>query len=156
MSALPAVESVPRRTPSTPRTRTGRRLEPARVSLQRAAPVTGPRDARRAPFAALVLLIIGGGLVALLVLNTAIAADSFTERSLSQQIEQLTVQEQMLQQEVRAAQAPAALARAATDQGMIPAGTPGFLILEPDGTTQVLGQAKPAARRPPPATVPSP
>ncbi|MGI8694962.1 MAG: hypothetical protein ACR2JK_19010 [Geodermatophilaceae bacterium] len=153
MTALPAIESWPRRTPTPTRTRS-RRQEPDRVSLRRPTAVTAPDEARRAPFVALILLIVGVGLVALLVLNTAIAADSFAERSLTQQIEQLTIQEQELQQEVNRAQAPAALARAATEQGMIPAGTPGFLVVKPDGSTQVVGQATPAARQPPPARTP--
>lgn len=104
---------------------------------------------------AVVLFLVGAGLVALLVLNTAIAADSFAQRSLSQQIERLTLQEQQLQQEVSAAQAPAALARAAAEHGMVPGGTPGFLVVNPDGTTQVVGQPKPAAR-PAPAPAPPP
>jgi len=141
MSALPAYDR--------PQRVAGRRTEPTRVSLQR--PVAAPAPAGRAPFVALILFVIGAGLIALLVLNTAIAADSFTERSLSQQIAQLRLQEQELQQEIGAAQAPAALARAAVEQGMLPAGPPGFLIVHPDGTTQVVGEAKPATRPPPPA-----
>ena len=153
MTALPAIESWPRRTPTPTRTRS-RRQEPDRVSLRRPTAVTAPDEARRAPFVALILLIVGVGLVALLVLNTAIAADSFAERSLTQQIEQLTIQEQELLQEVNRAQAPAALARAAAEQGMIPAGTPGFLVVNPDGSTRVVGKAAPAARPPPPARTP--
>jgi len=129
----------------------GRRPESTRVSLQRPVPVTAPTATRRAPFIAVILLIIGGGLVTLLVLNTAIAADSFTERSLSQQIDQLRLQEQQLQREVGTAQAPAALAEAAAELGMIPAGAPSFLILNPDGTTEVVGPGAPAVPVPPPA-----
>lgn len=143
MTALP-VEHRPR-----PQRVAGHRLQAVKVSQQRTLPAVAP-DTRRAPFIALVLLLIGAGLIALLVLNTAIAADSFVERSLNSQIEQLALQEQHLRQEVNAAQAPAALARAAAEQGMIPNSTPGFLVVNPDGTTQVIGAAKPAARPAPP------
>lgn len=149
MSALPAIDSWPGRAPSPPR-RTSRRREPIRVSLLRATPVTEPAEPRRAPFVALVLALVGAGLIALLVLNTAIAADSFTQRSLTDQVEQLTIQEQELQMQVNQAQAPAALARAATDLGMIPASTPGFVVVNPDGTSKVVVPATPATRPPPP------
>jgi len=127
----------------------GRSAEPVRASVRHPAAMSGQAAARRAPFVSVVLLIIGCGLVALLVLNTAIAADSFAERSLSQQIEQLQLREQQLRQEVSAAHAPAALAQAAAEQGMIPSGTSAFLVIAPDGTTQVVGKAKPASRQPP-------
>lgn len=153
MSTAPAIDSWPRRTPTPARARS-RRPEPVRVSLRRPVAATAPAEARRAPFVALILLIVGLGLVSLLVLNTAIAADSFTERSLNQQIEQLTIQEQELQQAVNLAQAPAALAKAAAEQGMIPAGTPGFLVVDPDGSTHVVGQATKAARPTPPGSTP--
>lgn len=143
MNALPA---------DVRRPRPAARPTAARVSLVRAP---APDEARRAPFVALIVLLVTAGLIALLVLNTAIAADSFTERSLNQQIEQLSHLEQQLQQEVDVAQAPAALAQAAAEQGMIPAGTPGFLVVHPDGTTQVVAKPKPASRRPaPPVTSP--
>lgn len=145
MSAMPAPGS-----PTTPRTRVGSGPRSTRT-LRLAAPLAvAPPPARRAPFVAAVLLLVGAGLVALLILNTAIAADSFTRRELSQDIDRLQLLEQQMQLDVAAAQAPRALAEAAAAQGMIPAGKPGFLVIHPDGTTEVVGAATPAARPAPP------
>ena len=128
------------------RSRVGSGPRSTRTLTLTVAPAATPLAARRAPFVAVVLLLVGLGLVTLLVLNTAIAADSFTRRALSQDIDQLQLREQQLQLEVAAAQAPTALARAAAGQGMIPAGQPGFLVIHPDGTTEIVGGATPAAR----------
>lgn len=155
MTALPAPDldrPAPTRRPGTgsTRVRTGSRPRSTRT-LTVATPLAEPRVARRAPFVLLVLTLVGAGLVALLVLNTAIAADSFTERALNRDIDRLQLQEQELLMAVAAAEAPAALAQAAVDLGMIPAGKPAFLVVHPDGTTEVLGAATPAARPVPPA-----
>lgn len=133
-----------------PRSRSGARPSSTRATVL-AAPAAAPLTARRAPFVLLVLALVVGGLVCLLILNTAIAADSFTQRALSQDVDRLQLQEQELQLAVAAAQAPAALARAAVRQGMIPAGAPGFLIVHPDGTTEVVGAATAATRPAPPS-----
>jgi len=156
VSAMPAAHS---------RTATATAARPSRAAAGRprstttvvprlslASPVvdTAPQ-ARRAPFVLLVLCLVGAGMVALLILNTAIAADSFTRRSLNADISKLQLQEQELQLAVSAAQAPSALAEAATELGMIPAGAPGFLVVHPDGTTEVVGAATPAALPAPPS-----
>jgi len=165
MSAMPAPSMLPGPTTSAPRprrrastagsrARVGSGPRSTRTLSPTAAPAAAPLAARRAPFVAVVLLLVGAGLVTLLVLNTAIAADSFTRRELSQDIDTLQLREQQLQLEVAAAQAPTALAEAAADLGMIPAGQPGFLVVHPDGTTEVVGAATPAARAPAPPPPP--
>ncbi len=125
-----------------------------RVRIRRPEAVGAPQPARRAPFTLLVLALVGLGLVGLLVLNTAIAADSFTQRTIGREVATLQLQEQQLRQQVSTAQAPAALAEAAKRLGMVPMGTPGFVIVHPDGSTEVIGAATPALRPAPPGAGP--
>ena len=99
------------------------------------------RDAPRAPFVAVVVSILVAGLLGLLVLNTALAKDSFAVHTLSQDGRALADREQSLSREVEALRSPQALAAKAAELGMVQAGPPAFLRL-PDGA--VLGAAGPA------------
>lgn len=118
---------------------------PARAAGSRPAALrlVSPRrsSAARAPFVAVVVLILAGGLLGLLLLNTVLAQDAFRLHSLQVQGRALTVQEQVLQREVERLQAPQWLAARATQLGMVPGGAPAFLRLS-DG--KVLGDAVPA------------
>jgi len=109
--------------------------------------------APRAPFVLLVLALLGGGLVLLLLLNAALAADSFRQRELQRQIGALNLQEQELQRTVADLQAPGALAEQARKLGMVPSGEPGFLVLMPDGTFRIVGT--PTAATVPPKPTPA-
>lgn len=154
--------------PSRPTSRTGARAtEPtASPATRRASPPSRPaaapaaRSGRpRLPFAALILLLLGGGLCALLALNTASAAGEVRERDLAAQARTLSDTEQDLRREVSSLEAPAALAAAAAALGMVPGVHPAFLVLGPDGTVSVLGdpQAAPLPVPPPdPNATPAP
>ncbi|SEL73938.1 hypothetical protein [Streptacidiphilus jiangxiensis] len=111
------------------------------------------RRAGRGPFAALVMVLLAGGLVALLMLNTALSQDSFTVQKLQRQTTQLTNEQQGLQQQIDGWSAPDALAARARQMGMVPAGNPAFVT----DNGKVLGDpsALPAAPSPlptPPAS----
>lgn len=95
---------------------------------------TGRRSAGRGPFAALVVLILTGGLIALLLLNTALNQGSFQLTKLQQQTSRLTDERQGLQQQIGAWSAPDALSARARQLGMVPGGNPAFL--RDDGTVQ--------------------
>lgn len=110
-----------------------------RPALELVAPARS--DAPRAPFVAVVLSLLAGGLLGLLVLNTVLAQDAFALHTLTQQGRTLADEEQSLAREVEGLRAPQALAAAATDLGMVQAGPPAFLRL-PDGA--ILGAALPA------------
>ncbi|WP_329133389.1 FtsB family cell division protein [Streptomyces sp. NBC_00670] len=97
--------------------------------------------AARTPFVLLVVLLLGGGLIGLLMLNSALSAGSFRLDDLQQRTKDLTDEEQALQRDVDAYSAPDALQRRARELGMVPGGTPAFL--GPDGT--VKGEPSPAA-----------
>jgi hypothetical protein len=112
---------------------------PARRPL-RAVP---PSDVRppRAPFVLFVLAIAAAGLVAMLLLNTAVNENAFRLHALDQHQRKLDLTEERLQREVARKESPDAVARSARRLGLVPAGTPAFIRL-PDG--KVLGVPVPA------------
>ncbi|MER6087862.1 septum formation initiator family protein [Streptomyces bluensis] len=101
----------------------------------------GPAQAARTPFVLLVVFLLGGGLIGLLVLNSALSEGSFRLGDLKDDTKSLTDEEQALQRDVDAYSAPDALQRRARELGMVPGGDPVFL--NPDGT--VRGVPAPAA-----------
>lgn len=102
---------------------------------------------RRGPFIVLVLALVIIGTIGLLVLNTVIAADSFRMEQLIQRNAELAVVEQGLQRQIADGLSPQALAAAARDLGMIPAGQPGFILVGPDGSIVIQGSPVPAGVR---------
>ncbi|MFD8384435.1 septum formation initiator family protein [Streptomyces sp. NPDC059679] len=101
----------------------------------------GPRVARRTPFVLLVVVLLGSGLIALLLLNSSLNQGSFELSRLEKQTDELSDERQALQQEVDRLSAPDALERRARELGMVPGGSPAFL--NPDGS--VSGAPAPAA-----------
>ena len=104
---------------------------------------SGGIQAARTPFVLLVVLLLGGGLIALLVLNSALSEGQFKLDDLQKQTKSLTDEEQALQRDVDAYSAPDALQRRAHELGMVPGGDPAFL--DPNGT--VKGVPEQAAAR---------
>ncbi|MFH8804691.1 septum formation initiator family protein [Streptomyces sp. NPDC017936] len=103
----------------------------------------GPRRAARTPFVLLVVLLLGGGLIGLLVLNSALSEGAFKMDDLQKDTKNLTDEEQALQRDIDSYSAPDALQRRARELGMVPGGDPAFLA--PDGT--VKGVPSAAAER---------
>jgi hypothetical protein len=89
----------------------------------------------------LVVLLLGGGLIGLLVLNSALSEGSFKLTDLQKDTKSLTDEQQALQRDIDAYSAPDALVRRARELGMVPGGDPAFL--DPDGT--VKGVPSPAS-----------
>ncbi len=100
------------------------------------------------PFVLLVLGMLGGGLICLLVINTTLGASSFRLTQLQQRAATLARQEQSLQQQVSALQAPAQVEKLAYQLGMRPQEQLHFLDLRTRQTTAGTG---PAASRSRPA-----
>jgi len=94
----------------------------------------GSGQAARTPFVLLVVLLLGGGLIGLLVLNSALSEGSFKLDDLQKETKSLTDQEQALQRDIDAYSAPDALQRRASELGMVPGGDPAFL--DPNGTVK--------------------
>ena len=67
---------------------------------------TGPGQAARTPFVLLVVLLLGGGLICLLVLNSALSEGAFKLDDLQRGTKSLTDEEQALQRDIDAYSAP--------------------------------------------------
>ncbi|QHA04153.1 septum formation initiator family protein [Streptomyces broussonetiae] len=94
----------------------------------------GRARAARTPFVLLVVLVLGGGLIGLLVLNSALSEGSFKLADLQKRTKSLTDEEQALQRDIDAYSSPDALQRRAHELGMVPGGDPAFL--GPGGTVK--------------------
>jgi hypothetical protein len=102
------------------------------------------------PFALLVLFVLAVGLVALLMLNTAMDDNSVKMEQAQQQQAALTDREQQLSQQLAGLSAPSALASEAAALGLVPNPQPAFLN---PTTGAVLGSPSPA---PTPSPTPTP
>uniref|UniRef100_A0AAU2K4I9 Cell division protein FtsL n=1 Tax=Streptomyces sp. NBC_00049 TaxID=2903617 RepID=A0AAU2K4I9_9ACTN len=106
------------------------------------------------PFVLLVVALLGGGLISLLLLNSALNEGSFQLSRLKKETTALTDEEQALQRDVDGYSAPDALQRRAQELGLVPGGSPVFI--GPDG--KVAGSASAAEPSPsptPPAAQPA-
>jgi hypothetical protein len=104
-------------------------------------PVTGPR----APFVALVLALVIGGVLGILLINTKIAENSFRLDRLAKEQAALDIREQQLTREIAEAEAPGSLKAAARKLGLVEAGSPAYIRLQ-DG--KVIGIPTPAGGAP--------
>ncbi|MBI0299496.1 septum formation initiator family protein [Streptomyces sp. PRKS01-29] len=116
----------------------------ARGTGPKGRPAPGATTARRTPFVLLVVVLLGSGLIALLLLNSSLNQGSFELSKLEKQTKELTDERQALQQDVDKLSAPDELERRARELGMVPGGSPAFL--NPDGS--VSGVPAPATGQP--------
>jgi hypothetical protein len=100
------------------------------------------------PFVAVLLALLGIGLVGLLMLNTELNKGAFALRQANREATALTQQQQQYQQELSRLTEPGALAARAQQLGLVPNGNPAFL--DPNSGA-VLGVPTPA---PTPSPVP--
>jgi hypothetical protein len=164
--ALAPPETVPVK-PTTPDTR---RVAPDRsrtAAAQRAAAKRAQREGRRierpveedldhgsgrASFAVLIIVVLTVGVAATLWLSTQAIADSYRLDQAKQEAGRLAERAAELQLEVTQKESAASLAERAKAMGMVPAGDPARLIVQPDGTVVVVGEPTPVqAPAPPPA-----
>ncbi|CAM5420861.1 hypothetical protein [Streptomyces hirsutus] len=94
----------------------------------------------------LVVLLLGGGLIGLLVLNSALSEGAFRLDDLKRETKGLTDEEQALQRDIDAYSAPDALQHRARELGMVPGGDPAFL--NPDGEVKGVPSPATASRAP--------
>ena len=135
-----AARAVPLRSPAAP----APKALPGARGLLKLVPQRRSQAART-PFAIVLVVLLVGGLLGLLLLNTLVAQDSFTLHDLAKQSRELQLREQQLAGQLEDVQAPGQLADRATRMGMVPGGPPAFLRL-PDG--RVLGKAGKGAATP--------
>lgn len=125
--------------------REGRRIEhPVEDDLDRG---TG-----RAPFAVLIIVVLTVGIAATLWLSTQAIADSYRLEQVKQEADRLAERAAELQREVTESESAASLAERAKAMGMVPAGDPARLIVQPDGTVVLVGEPTPVQPPAPPAT----
>jgi len=113
----------------------------ARLRVAPPVPVTVPR----APFVALVLIVVVAGVLGILVLNTKINENAFKLAQLRSQRSDLDQQEQQLDQQLADLESPNSLAAAACRLGMVKSNTPAYLQL-PNGQTVGVPQPATAAQ----------
>lgn len=106
----------------------------------------------RTPFVVLVMALLGGGLVVTLWLSTAAVADSYHLEVARTQSRDLAERTEQLRREVSALEAAPELARRAAGLGLVSAGDPARLVVQPDGRVNVVGEPDPVAPAPLPAT----
>lgn len=131
--------AVPHKVASRPR---GGSRPQSKRGLRLVTPVAN--RVRRAPFVVVLLAIIGNGLVGLILISTAMQAQTFELAKLTAEARELEVAEEALQREVRELESPENLGPLAVAHGMVPNQTPVYLQLS-DGT--VKGSPKPAEER---------
>ena len=108
-------------------------------AVERARLTVVPRRrtaAGRAPFLALVSMVLLGGIVGLLLFNTSMQQASFATTALEQQSTRLAAREQSLSMDLDRLRNPQRIAGAAKRLGMVQACSPAFLQL---GTGKVSG-----------------
>lgn len=116
--------------------------------------VTAPvLERSRTLFVLTCLMLLVGGLISLLIVNTSLAQGSFRMHDLRATSAGLSEQAQALREDIALRESPQQLSVAASALGMVPSGSVAFLRLS-DGV--VLGVAKPAPAPVRPTVTPSP
>jgi hypothetical protein len=124
--------------------REGRRVE---------RPVEDEHDhaSGRAAFVVLIIALLTVGVAATLWLSTQAIADSYRLEEAKTEADHLAERAAELQREVTEAESASSLDARAKAMGMVPAGDPARLIVQPDGTVVLVGEPKPVEKPAPPA-----
>ncbi|MFC4020295.1 hypothetical protein ACFOW4_20445 [Micromonospora sp. GCM10011542] len=104
-----------------------------------------PVSVPRAPFAALIVVLVVGGVLGILAVNTKINENAFRLEKLQQQQARLDQQKQQLDKQIAKAEAPGNLTAEARRLGLVDAGELAYIRL-PDGKT--IGVPQPATGQP--------
>ncbi|HEX5598646.1 MAG TPA: hypothetical protein VFX61_21900 [Micromonosporaceae bacterium] len=118
-----------------------RASEAPRLKVAPPPPVVRPR----APFVALILLVVVGGVLGILLVQTKVNENAFRLGELREQQAVLDVEQQRLEKEIAKHEAPGNLAAQARKLGLVESGPPAFIRL-PDG--RVIGVPQPAQGQP--------
>ncbi|WBB67269.1 hypothetical protein [Micromonospora sp. WMMD812] len=104
-----------------------------------------PVSVPRAPFAALIVVLVVGGVLGVLLVNTKINENAIRLEKLQQQQAKLDLEEEALNKQIADFEAPGNLAAAARKLGLVESGEPGYVRL-PDGRS--IGVPQPATGQP--------
>ena len=113
-------------------------------------PLSNVAVVKRVPFVVLVIGLLGLGLVATLWLSTNAAEGSYQLSNAQKDTRLLSEKAEALHRDVATMASAAALARRASELGMVPTTDVARLVVGPDGAVTVVGKPTPAA---PPAVV---
>ncbi|WP_436500931.1 hypothetical protein [Actinokineospora sp. HUAS TT18] len=156
----PEVEPVGRQ--ARPRTAAAERAYARRAQREggrpaKNRPAVDPEEAAagRASFVVLIIALLAVGVAATLWLTTQAVADSYRLENAKKEANELAEQAAQLQREVTRNESASALAERARQLGMVPAGDPARLVVGPDGSVTVVGDAKPVQAPAPPAPDPA-
>jgi hypothetical protein len=106
--------------------------------------------AGRASFVILIIVLLTVGVAATLWLSTQAISDSYRLEDAKQTADQLAERADQLQRDVTKAESASALAERAKAMGMVPAGDPARLVVQPDGRVVVVGEPSRAEKPKPP------
>ncbi|WP_431919307.1 hypothetical protein [Micromonospora wenchangensis] len=138
---FPTQGSAALRPAEQPATRTATAAGSPRLRVAPPPPVRVPR----APFAALIVVLVVGGVLGILAVNTKINENAFKLQQLQQQQARLDVDQQQLEKEIEEAKEPGNLTAEARKLGLVEAGEPAYIRL-PDG--RLIGVPQPADGQP--------
>jgi hypothetical protein len=158
VDAPPATKPAPSRsrTPAAQRAY-ARRAQREGRKVERPVGATGAtidevdHGAGRASFVVLIIALLTVGVAATLWLSTQAIADSYRLDEAKQEADQLAERAAHLQREVTEDESASSLAERAKAMGMVPAGDPARLVVQPDGTVVVVGEPTPVEKPAPPA-----
>jgi hypothetical protein len=136
--------TAPRTAPRATTPRPDLRLVPGTAAARPQRRTASALRHRRAPFVLLVVGLLVATTLGLLILNTAIAVDSLKATQLRAGNAERAQQVQRLEQQVVTGSTPAEIARGAEAAGLVPAGSPAYLVIQPDGSTVLRGSVEPA------------
>ncbi|WP_158887304.1 hypothetical protein [Amycolatopsis anabasis] len=123
----------------------------ARFALRRLRPKS------KASFVLVMMGLLVAGVAVTLWLSTQAIADSYRLEQLRQDNAGLAENAERLQREVTQQESASSLAAKAKALGMVPGGDPARIVVNPDGSTKVVGEPKKAtvAPAPPPPAPPA-
>lgn len=104
----------------------------------------------------LTMVLLSSALVAILWLSTAAAAGSYQLEKAEEQTRDLSERSEALQREVATLETAPELARRAAALGMVEAGNPARLVVNPDGSVTMVGEPTRARAPAPPPPPPQP
>lgn len=113
------------------------------------------REAPKAPFVVMVMLVLGAGVAGIMYFSTQAAADSYRLQEARAEQEKLTLRVEQLRREVALLESPTDLARRASEMGLVEPSNPARLRVRPDGTIEEFGKPSAPTKSAPPAP-PSP
>lgn len=142
MSAAPLRQQRPSPRAGVPRTKSvPGQAAPAPRRREHLRAVAAPEQIRSmVPFAWLCVSIVLASMAAVLLLNTTMASGAYERRDLKIEIADLHLQRTTLVTQLESNSSPQFLANAASDMGMVPTETLGFISLQDDMVLESKGE----------------